>query len=87
MKIVTEQGKAISELTQAVKDLATQTKGTSAFSGSKPRAQPKLTEDGKPICFQVQTEGHIAKNCPKKRYNAATDPSASGAQGNGNSWL
>lgn len=67
LKVVTEQGKQISELTAAVKTLTMQRTGSSDQTSTRPRVQLKFTEDGKPICLKCQGEGHIAKNCPKKQ--------------------
>lgn len=67
LKVVTEQGKQIRELTAAVKTLTMQRTSSSDQASTRPRVQLKFTEDGKPICLKCQGEGHIAKNCPKKQ--------------------
>lgn len=67
LKVVTEQGKQISELTAAVKTLTMQRVNSNDQPSTRPRVQLKFTEDGKPICLKCQGEGHIAKNCPKKQ--------------------
>lgn len=77
LKVVSEQGKQINELTQAIKDLTTQTATTSRV---QPRAPLRFTQDGKPICLKCQKEGHIAKECPQKyKVRGVVN---SGAQGN-----
>lgn len=79
MQVVAEQGKQLSELTQAVMDLTTQK--THTFKPvSKARAPLRFTDDGKPICLKCQKEGHIARNCPQKRH--AKNPAFTDAQGN-----
>lgn len=78
LKVVSEQGKQINELTQALKDLATRT--TPPTPGAKPRASLRFTEDGRPICLRCQKEGHIAKECPQK--SKAREGTSSGNPGN-----
>ena len=66
LRVVAEQGKQIGELTAAVKDLTMQKTNSSGQTSTRPRAQMRFTDDGKPICLKCQGEGHIARNCPKK---------------------
>lgn len=82
LEVVAEQGKAISELTQAVKNLAAQSGNTRAET-YRPKAPPKFTDDGQPICFRCQVAGHVAKNCPQKRSVRAAKPMPAEPQGNG----
>lgn len=75
VKIVSQQGKAISELTNAVRELTI--KSASSKSGSmrdRPRAQPRYTSDGQPICLRCEGVGHLAKQCtaPWKPANQFT---------------
>lgn len=81
LKVVVEQGKAISELTQAMKDLAAQGVGARA-TATRPRLQPEFAEDGQPICFKCRKEGHIARDCPQKRSVRVLESSTSNTQGN-----
>lgn len=84
LKVVAEQGKAINELTNAVKGLRTHPVGTSNVTGGKPRVQLKFTDDGKPICLKCQGVGHIARNCTMKRNVAVKDAVPTSTQGNEN---
>lgn len=68
LKVVTEQGKQISELTAAVKTLTMQQTNSSDQRSTRPRVQLKFTEDGKLIYLKCQVKGHIAKNCPRKQH-------------------
>lgn len=86
LEVVAEQGKAISELTQAIKNLAVRG-GSTRVETSKPRSQPKFIEDGQPICFKCQVAGHVAKNCPQKQSSRAMRSGSSGPQGNENPQL
>ncbi len=63
VKAVAQQGKAISELTNAVRNLTTQR--TSVGSGRPQRAtfRPRYTRDGQPICLRCEGMGHIARQC------------------------
>lgn len=80
-KIISQQGKAISELTNAVRDVTV--KSASSRSGSRmdrPKAQPKYTGDGQPICLRCEGVGHMAKQCPatwKPAGQPHTTPSTS----------
>lgn len=84
VKLLAEQGKVITELTQAVKDLTTQNKSN---VGVRQPVTPKFTADGKPICFKCQIEGHVAKQCPQKRNQRAEGFFRPTQQGNENPWL
>ncbi|XP_039518552.1 uncharacterized protein LOC120473022 [Pimephales promelas] len=80
MDVVTQQGRQILELTQAVNNLMTQQQGAGGLRNNT-RAQLRFTEDGKPICLKCQEAGHIARNCPQKR-NAKRPASRSIESGN-----
>lgn len=82
MDVVTEQGRQISELTQAVKGLMAQQQGAGDKRTTNKRAQLRFTEDGKPICLKCQEMGHIARNCPQKG-SSKNPASRSSESGNG----
>lgn len=82
LEVVAEQGKAINELTQAVKNLAA-LGGSAGVETYKYKSPPKFTEDGQPICFKCQVAGHVAKNCPRKRSSRTTMSIPTDSQGNG----
>lgn len=83
LEVVAEQGKAISELTQAVKNLTVRG-GSARVETFRPKSQPKFTEDGQPICFKCQVAGHVAKNCPQKQSSRTARSVSSDSQGNEN---
>lgn len=66
LQVVSDQGKQIGELTQAVKELATQKAIPRTISNTKPLTQVKFTDNGKPICLKCQKRGHFAMNCPQR---------------------
>ena len=68
VKIITQQGKAISELTNAVRDLTMKCANPESSSrGERPKARPKYTNDGQPICLRCEGVGHMAKHCTATR--------------------
>ncbi len=77
MDVVTEQGRQILELTQAVKGLLTPQQGVGGLRANNTRAQLRFTEDGQPICLKCQEPGHIARNCPQKRSSKKPAPLSS----------
>lgn len=84
VKIIAQQGKAIGELTNAVRELTTQkAKPNAANLSYKPKVTPRYTEDGQPICLRCEGVGHMARQCPARRppSQSNTQP-ASAAQGN-----
>ncbi|XP_038143593.1 uncharacterized protein LOC119785194 [Cyprinodon tularosa] len=87
LKVLTEQGKAITELTKAVKELTVQGKSPSSQTPCKIKTVPAFTPDGKPICFKCQTAGHVAKQCPQKRHKNSDESPDSGQSGNERPWL
>lgn len=82
LQVVAEQGKAIGELTQDIKNLAVRG-GSTRVETSRPRSQPKFPEDGQPICFKCQIAGHS----PEKQSSRFVRSASSGTQGNKNPWL
>lgn len=86
LKMLTEQGKVITELTKAVKELTTQNKNPSSQTLNKTNTGPRFTADGKPICFKCQTAGHVAKQCPQKKYKNS-ESSVPSQSGNERPWL
>lgn len=67
IKVITQQGKAIGELTNAVRDLTIQRSDPTCEKPSKPKFKPKYTRDGQPICLRCEGVGHIARQCTGQR--------------------
>lgn len=83
LKIVTEQGKAIGELTKAVEKLTAQCIKSEPITQNRPKAQPRFTEDGQPVCFRCNGVGHIAKRCVRKyRQTVAENTTTTAPPGN-----
>lgn len=84
VKIISQQGKAIGELTNAVRELTIQKASSYSSQSGKPKFKPKYTEDGQPICLRCDGVGHIARQCTlprnSKDHSATT---GSTVQGNG----
>lgn len=85
VKIITQQGKAIGELTNAVRGLTVQKVSSSGNQIGNPKVKPKYTEDGQPICLRCEGVGHIARQCPVPRSfkGQPTATTSSAVQGNG----
>ncbi|KAI7789366.1 rap guanine nucleotide exchange factor 6-like [Triplophysa rosa] len=85
VKVITQQGKAISELTNAVRDLTTQRSNPGGEKSSKAKFKPKYTRDGQPICLRCEGIGHLARQCttPRSQENPASAVPESPVQGNG----
>ena len=85
VKIIAQQGKAIGELTNAVRELSLQTAGAEGGSkGDRPRVKPKYTNDGQPICLRCEGVGHMARQCPTRGPGSQSTVTRSPAvQGNG----
>lgn len=79
VKIITQQGKAIGELTNAVRELTTQTASSEDSRGVKAKPKPKYTREGQPICLRCEGVGHMARHCNAPRQptsQSATMPSS-----------
>lgn len=73
VKIIAQQGKAIGELTNAVCELTTQKLSSGGSSkGSRPKVQPRYTNEGQPICLRCEGVGHIARHCTTPRKPGST---------------
>lgn len=85
VKIISQQGKAIGELTNAVRELTMQKGSSYSSQGGKPKFKPKYTEDGQPICLKCEGVGHIARQCTSSRSSRDHTATTTGAmvQGNG----
>lgn len=80
LKVVTEQGKAIGELVNAVKESVTLREN--AFRSARPRPRFQFTDEGRPICFKCKGVGHIARECRQNRPERS--PTANDAHVPGN---
>lgn len=68
VKIIAQQGKAIGELTNAVRELNIQkARPHGANINNQPKVIPRYTEDGQPICLRCEGVGHMARQCPTRR--------------------
>lgn len=85
VKVITQQGKAIGELTNAVRELAVQKGGPSGSQSGKPKFKPRYTDDGQPICLRCEGVGHVARQClvPRSSKDQSTATTSSALQGNG----
>lgn len=85
VKVITQQGKAISELTNAVRDLTTQRSNPGGEGSNRAKFKPKYTRDGQPICLRCEGIGHLARQCtaPRPQENPAPAVPQSPVQGNG----
>lgn len=85
VKTMAQQGKALSELTDAVRGLTVQNanSGSSHWSG-RPPTQPKYTSDGQPICLRCEGVGHMARQCTTPGRATGHTNAIPRAQGNGN---
>ncbi|XP_065132536.1 uncharacterized protein [Paramisgurnus dabryanus] len=73
LKIVAEQGKVIGELTKAVEKLTAQGSQSEPINQTRPKMQPRFTEDGQPICFRCNGVGHIARRCVRKNRQTVAE--------------
>lgn len=86
VKIITQQGKAIGELTNAVRELTTQTASSEDSRGVKAKPKPRYTREGQPICLRCEGVGHMARHCnaPRQPTNQSATMPSSPLTGNGN---
>lgn len=84
VKMISQQGKAIGELTNAVRDLTMQKGGSYCNQSGKPKFKPKYTEDGQPICLRCEGVGHIARQCTSSHNSKDQSVSTTGARAQGN---
>ncbi len=90
VKIITQQGKAIGELTNAVCELTVQKAHSSGSQNGKPKVKPKYTDDAQSICLRCEGGGgHVARQCPAPRSSKSQSTATTGSaeQGNGASPL
>lgn len=83
VKVVAHQGKAIGDLTDAVRGLMTQRSNPGFEKPQKPKFKPRYTQDGQPICMRCEGVGHIARQCTTRRdqhgaVEASTDAHVQG---------
>ncbi|KAL1256560.1 hypothetical protein QQF64_012105 [Cirrhinus molitorella] len=76
VKVITQQGRAIGELTEAVRELTMQ-KASVLGKSTKPKFRPKYTDDGQPICLRCEGVGHVARTCTAPHGSKAQSSSAS----------
>lgn len=69
IRAVSEQSKAIGELTIALKEGLMKRDNVNKSYPQKTKSKPQFTNDGKPICFKCRGEGHIAKDCTQSKPN------------------
>lgn len=77
VKVITQQGKAIGELTSAVRELTMQKANVVPDKNTKPKFRPRYTDDGQPICLRCEGIGHLARNCTASHASKAASSSAS----------
>lgn len=77
VKVITQQGKAIGELTSAVRELTMQKASVVPDKSTKPKFRPRYTDDGQPICLRCEGIGHLARNCTASHASKAASSSAS----------
>ncbi len=63
VKAVAQQGKAISELINAVRNLTTPRTRVDSDRPQRATFRPRYTRDGQPICLRCEGVGHIARQC------------------------
>lgn len=76
VKVVAQQGKAIGELTDAVRSLTTQRASFGSERPQRAKFKPRYTPDGQPICLRCDGVGHIARSCttPRKQEGQVAAP-------------
>lgn len=80
LKVVSEQGKAIGELVNAVRESVTVRE--KPYRGGRPRPKFEFTEDGKPVCFKCKVAGHIARECRSFKEESHSAAGSAFHQGN-----
>lgn len=80
LKVVSEQGKAIGELVNVVRE-GVVFRGSSHRDG-RVKTKFQYTDDGKPICFKCNRVGHIARECRSHKKGSQPTTSETPAQGN-----
>lgn len=80
LKVVSEQGKAIGELVNGMKE------GVSfkekSYKGGKPRPKFQFTDDGKPVCLRCKGVGHMARDCRPRQQEGQSTAQTAPSQGN-----
>lgn len=86
MKVIAQQGKAIGELTNAVRELTVRPAGPEDSRGVRTKPKPRYATDGQPICLRCEGVGHMARNCNATRNprSPSADAPSLAVQGNGN---
>ncbi|XP_038141085.1 uncharacterized protein LOC119783568 [Cyprinodon tularosa] len=79
VKIIAQQGKAIGELTNAVRELTTQAASSEDSRSARTKPKPKYTRDGQPICLRCEGVGHMARYCNTQRKPTNQSPGMPGS--------
>jgi len=80
LKVLSEQGKAIGELVNVMKEgVAFKRK---SYKDGKPRPMLQFTDDGKPVCLKCKGVGHIARECRPRQQEGESAACNSLSQGN-----
>lgn len=82
VRVVSEQSKAIGELTIALKESLIKKENPNQGPPRKFKLRPQYTDDGKPICFKCRGEGHVAKECMNRKSAGQSSVQTTPTQGN-----